>query len=120
MRDLLVLTGDSHAFWLNALADASGEAMGVELGTTGVSSPGDFADFGVALGARIDAALAAHNPEVRWTDAGPRGWLRVTLTHQEAIGDYMTVSDVTTTTYESARLRRVRLRRRSGRLTIET
>ncbi|MEE4302249.1 MAG: alkaline phosphatase D family protein [Pseudomonadales bacterium] len=119
VEDLLVLTGDSHAFWLNELADAGGRPVGVELGTTGISSPGDFADFGTALGARIDAAIAAHNPEVHWTDAGPRGWLRVTLTSEEAVADFMIVSDTSTRRYESGRLRRVHLRRRDGRLDIE-
>ena len=73
-------TGDSHAFWLNALHNAAGEARGLELGTTGITSPGDFAEFGKELGAWRSMRLAAHNPEVLWTDNGPRGWLRLDLT----------------------------------------
>ena len=44
----------------------------------GYTSPGDFAEFGKELGAEIDARLAAHNPEVLWTDNG-LGAVRLTL-----------------------------------------
>ena len=118
VHDLLVLTGDSHAFWLNALADAEGHAMGLELGTTGISSPGDFADFGPELGAEIDARLVAHNDEVLWTDNGPRGWLRVTLTPEAATAEYMRVSTVASTEYGSGLLRRVNIRRDAGQLVL--
>jgi alkaline phosphatase D len=120
VHDLLVLTGDSHSFWLNALANAEGRAMGIELGTTGISSPGDFADFGPELGTELDTRLAAHNDEVLWTDNGPRGWLKVSLTSDEATADYLTVSALSTTEYETGRLRRVRIRRADGQLVIVT
>jgi phosphodiesterase/alkaline phosphatase D-like protein len=120
VEDLLVLTGDSHAFWLNALADEDGRPVGIELGTTGVTSPGDFVDFGEALARHIDGLLARHNTEVQWTDSVPRGWLRVALEPEEAVADYMTVSDVASRHYTTARVKRVRLLRRDGRLLTET
>ena len=42
VTDALVLTGDSHAFWLNALHNTAGAPRGLELGTTGITSPGGF------------------------------------------------------------------------------
>jgi alkaline phosphatase D len=118
VHDALVLTGDSHAFWLNRLRDDAGRAMGVELGTTGITSPGDFADFGDDLGARIDALLAEHNPEVVWTDNVPRGWLRVTLERDQARAEYMAVSNVESTEYIQRVLKTTMLRRDGGELQI--
>lgn len=117
VTDALVLTGDSHAFWLNALHNAAGEARGLELGTTGITSPGDFAEFGKELGAEIDARLAAHNPEVLWTDNGPRGWLRLTLTPSEARAHFMALSTVTGTRYMQQVWKEVVITREGGTLT---
>ena len=36
----VVLSGDSHAFWVNELKDGSGNRVAAEFGTTGVTSPG--------------------------------------------------------------------------------
>jgi len=38
-EDLLVLSGDSHSYWANALYDIIDDNMGVEPGATGISSP---------------------------------------------------------------------------------
>ncbi|HSG91676.1 MAG TPA: alkaline phosphatase D family protein [Pseudomonadales bacterium] len=119
VRDLLVLTGDSHAFWLNELRDDAGAAVGLELGTTGVTSPGDFADFGPALGARIDAQLAEHNPEVLWTDNVPRGYLRVDLTRTQAQARFIALSAVETTDYSLSVLREETIRPVDGRLDLD-
>jgi phosphodiesterase/alkaline phosphatase D-like protein len=118
VRDALVLTGDSHAFWLNALHNAAGEPRGLELGTTGITSPGDFAAFGEALGAEIDARLAAHNREVLWTDNGPRGWLRLTLTPTEARAQFLALSTVTETRYTQRVLKEVVITREGGLLKL--
>lgn len=79
--DLVFLTGDSHSFWANQLADGQGRAAGVEIGTAGVTSPGDFIEsgFGPKASARLDKAFADHNPEVLWTDGLHQGYVRVEL-----------------------------------------
>jgi phosphodiesterase/alkaline phosphatase D-like protein len=118
VTDALVLTGDSHAFWLNALHNAAGEPRGLELGTTGITSPGDFAEFGEDLGAEIDARLAAHNPEVLWTDNGPRGWLRLSLTPSEARAQFLALSTVTETRYTQRVLKEVVITREGGLLKL--
>jgi len=41
-KDLLVIAGGSHSFWANQLFDENDQAMGLELGTTGITSPRSF------------------------------------------------------------------------------
>jgi alkaline phosphatase D len=116
VTDLLVLTGDSHAFWANRLATASGRPMGLELGTAGISSPGDFERFGSAASSLLDQRLAAHNPEVVWTDNTHRGYLRVVLERSAARADFVVVSRVDRPEYHSRVLRSDRILRQNGTL----
>lgn len=118
-RDLLVLTGDSHSFWLNRLHDDSGGAMGVELGTTGVTSPADFSDLGARGAAFMDAQLAAGNPEVLWTEGRTHGYLRLLLRRRAATADYVGVSTIASRDYDTRLLRRARIRTAPRRLELE-
>jgi phosphodiesterase/alkaline phosphatase D-like protein len=115
-QDLLVLTGDSHSFWCNQLFSAEGEAMGLELGTTGVTSPGDFLEFGPAGATRVDKSIMASNPEVRWTDCLHNGYLRLTVTPGDARADFLAVDSVIQKNYQTQLLRSERLRRVRGML----
>ncbi len=38
VTDMFVITGDAHEFWSNDLVDKDGDKMGIEIGTTSVSS----------------------------------------------------------------------------------
>jgi alkaline phosphatase D len=97
VNDLVFLTGDSHSFWANRLADASGRPMGIELGTAGITSPGDFVEsgFDLATAGRLDAAFAEHNPEALWTDNLHQGYVRVVLT--PTLGSALFIATNTTT-----------------------
>ena len=114
--DLLVLTGDSHAFWANALFDISGRSMGLELGTTGISSPGDFERFGPEGSKRMDELISAHNQEVIWTDNNHRGYVRIVLTHDDGRADYMAVSNVLSRNYQVREVKSMPLKLHDGRL----
>lgn len=94
--DLIFLTGDSHSFWANRLADAAGRPMGIELGTAGITSPGDFIDsgFAPATARRLDAALAEHNPEVIWTDNLHQGFVRLELDRSSARATFVAMDSV--------------------------
>lgn len=96
VNDLIFLTGDSHSFWANRLADASGQPVGIELGTAGISSPGDFVESGFdpATARRLDAALAEHNPEVLWTDNLHQGFVRLELRRDAAHATFVAVDTV--------------------------
>lgn len=99
--DLIFLTGDSHSFWANRLANAAGQPMGLELGTSGITSPGDFVESGFdpATAAKLDAAFAEHNPEVIWTDNLHQGYVRVVLTREEGRASFIAMSNIRSQRY---------------------
>lgn len=101
--DLIFLTGDSHSFWANRLADASGRATGIELGTAGITSPGDFVESGFdrATSAKLDAAFADHNPEVLWTDNFHQGYVRLDLTRTIGRATFIAVDNLATRKYRA-------------------
>jgi len=115
-RDLLVLAGDSHSFWQNALYDAAGESMGVELGATAISAPRSIRDLGEEGLKRFDELNAANNKEVIWTDGRYRGFIRLEIDHDGARADYVTVSDVESLDYDVQIVRSVDIENRDGKL----
>lgn len=94
--DLIFLTGDSHSFWANSLKDAAGRPVGVEIGTAGITSPGDFVEsgFGEDLSRALDKAFADHIPEVTWTDNMHQGYVRLDLRRTEAESTFIAVDTV--------------------------
>ncbi len=106
-HDLLVLAGDSHSFWQDALYDDAGEPMGVELGTTGVTSPRSLLDLGPEGIARFDELNAANNAEVVWTDGRYRGFIRLVIDHDRTHADFVSVSNVESRDYDVQVLRSV-------------
>ena len=109
VNDLLVLTGDSHAFWQNQLFDEHGNAMGVEIGTSGITSPGDFIDLGEKGAAYMDQLISEHNPEVDWTSGRHNGYVRIQLAHHGGQVEYVYVTDVLSKDYDVKVLRQVGL-----------
>ncbi|WP_310532708.1 alkaline phosphatase D family protein [Novosphingobium sp.] len=111
VNDLVFLTGDSHSFWVNRLADASGRSTGIELGTAGVTSPGDFIDSGFdpLTTRKLDAALAEHNPEVMWTDTLHQGYVRLVLTPTAGSASFLAVSTITSMHYRTRLISQWRL-----------
>ena len=116
--DLLFLTGDSHSFWANALFDDDGAAMGLELGTAGVSSPGDFVDSGWDLetAVQLDRIFASELDEVMWTDNLHQGYVRVILKPDVAEANFVAVDNVLLESYTTSTLRSVTIRNAGGTL----
>lgn len=87
----LVLSGDSHAFWANNLADAQGNPVGVEFGTSSISSPsiGDFMPD-LPLGALLEQA----SPEVEFCDQRAKGYVLLRLTPERATADYVAMTNI--------------------------
>lgn len=106
--DLIVLTGDSHSFWANRLSDGAGAPMGVELGTAGVTSPGDFLEsgFDADLSAKLDKAFGDMIEDVLWTDNFHRGYVRVDLRRDAAQAEFVAMSTVESPRYKPRTLRR--------------
>lgn len=105
VQDLLVLTGDSHSFWANQLFDATGQAMGIELGTAGITSPGDFEDYGADTATLMDKLIAQHNPEVNWTDGQHRGFIKLSIKPEQAKAEFIAVDNILTEQYQVNRLK---------------
>lgn len=103
----LVLAGDSHAFWANQLSDRDGTAIGVEFGTSAISSPsiGDSLPQ-VPLGTLLEQA----SPEVAFCDQRAKGYILLTLTPQQATGDYIAMSTIYAPKAEARTLRRVSIK----------
>ena len=114
--DLLVLTGDSHSFWQNTLFTAEGDAMGLELGTTGITSPSAFSSLGVDAVTLLDSLITERSPEVQWTEGITRGYLRLVLTPAKASVDYVGVNTVTERDYLPVNVRQVQVLREDGQL----
>ncbi|MEM6650724.1 MAG: alkaline phosphatase D family protein, partial [Pseudomonadota bacterium] len=111
--DLVVLTGDSHEFWANNLNDAQGNRMGVELGTSGVTSPGpslylkDKAfDYSLLL-RRENEAVRYHNPL-------HNGYIHIVLKEDKGIADYISVDIAQSTQYQTASVARFTLAKKNG------
>jgi alkaline phosphatase D len=114
--DLIVLSGDTHGYWANALYDDSGISMGIELGTTGISSPRFLLDYGIDATARWDELVTAHNREIVWAESRYRGYIRLAIRHDAARADYVIVNNVESRDYESRTLKSMHIVRSDGTL----
>lgn len=115
-RDLLVITGDTHIFWQNSLADNSGTPMGVELGTSAVTSPRGFYQLGAEATVRFDQLTAEQNGSVEWMDGRYRGYVRLTLNRTDASAEFITVSDIESRNYAVRTLRSTKIVKSNGTL----
>ena len=87
----LVLSGDSHAFWVNELSGAPGERIAAEIGVTAISS----SSLGDLLGGfDIGPAMAGASDEVLYCNQIAKGFALVTLGREAARVDLIAVSTV--------------------------
>jgi alkaline phosphatase D len=114
--DLIFLTGDSHSFWANRLSDAEGQPAGIELGTSGITSPGDFVEsgFGDDIAHALDQAFAEHVPEVVWTDNMHQGYVRLDLAREQSEASFISVDTVRDRDFRTFIVNRFKIRRQAG------
>jgi alkaline phosphatase D len=119
--DLFVLTGDSHSFWANELQDDNSRKMGIEIGTAGISSPGDFLESGFDkdTARQLDQLFAQEIKEVRWTDNFHQGYVRIEFNHESAQATYLAVSTVLKPEYTVSTVRTEIIRHQNGSLDYE-
>jgi alkaline phosphatase D len=87
--NVIVVSGDSHAFWTNQLQDAGGtKRLAVEFGTSAISSPSDGDDAG---GFQLGDVFMKQNREVLFCDQLAKGYVRLTLTHEAATAEMIAV-----------------------------
>jgi len=89
----LVLAGDTHNAWAFNLSDTAGRAVGVEIGTPGISSPG-LESIIPAKPDLLKQALMDCSPEIVQADTVRRGWTEVVLTPAAATSEFHYVSTV--------------------------
>jgi len=75
----IVLAGDTHNAWAFNLADDSGQAVGVEIGTPGISSPG-MESNSATTPAKLAAAFRDASNELVDLDTSHRGWAEMVIT----------------------------------------
>ena len=96
------LAGDTHNGWAFNLTNAQkGEAVGVEWGTPGVSSPG-LESYVPLPPEQMQALLKGSSPELVACDTSQRGWTQVTLTPEAAAAQWRFVSSVVEPSYEAS------------------
>ncbi len=91
--NMLVVTGDTHDFTASRLRDADGTKVGVELGTSGVSSPGNYSTIN-APGVNFGTLTEKQNPDVILHDTSYTGYIRMKVTRQNVLADYIATSSV--------------------------
>ena len=99
--NVVVVSGDSHAFWANELYDApeGGNRVAVEFGTTGITSPGG----GDALpGIPVGEIYAKANREILHNDQRSKGFVLLTLSKAEMRADFIAVSTIAERNYTTA------------------
>lgn len=101
-KNAVVLSGDLHTALAADLATGPGETpMAVELMTTSVTSPGLSVYFPDRTPNGVRDATLAQNPHLRFLDIEQRGWLCLTVTPVECIGEWHLVDTVLSRNYHS-------------------
>ena len=98
VHDMLVVTGDAHEFWVNDLTNDDGVQMGVEFGTTSVSSETLAAFLGEAT-ADYALLMTQSNPDVRYYNALYNGYTDLRFTPKKAVAHLIAIDTVTEMDY---------------------
>ncbi len=118
VTDLLVLTGDTHECWANKLETASGKSMGVELGTTSVTSPGTGAYFGEAA-ADFSAKLNAKNGDVIYHNMSHHGYIDLSLNQESGQANFVSIDTIYKKDYKAFTSKSFMIKKSNGSLVLE-
>ncbi len=99
VEDIVVLTGDSHEFWINDLTSKSGDKMGVELGTSSVSSE-TLVSFMGDNTADYNLLITQANSDVRYYNAVHNGFIDLVVTPDKAVTKLVGVDTVLSKDYQ--------------------
>ena len=98
-----VVSGDSHTFWVNSLADGEERPVGPEFATSAVSSPPSSTRT-LLPGEDMGALIATQSAEVDYVEFIPRGFVRVTFAPNRAEAELIGLSTVESRDYEAVSL----------------
>lgn len=98
INDLVVLTGDAHEFWVNDLYTDGKQKMGVELGTTSITS--ETVEAFLGEGTKDFALLITKDNDcVRYYDPQHHGYIDLTVTKERVHADLIGLDTVTAREY---------------------
>jgi len=118
-EDGLVLTGDTHSWWVNALSSADGRPAGVELAASSVSAPSALGERLIGERARDLALLVTRdNPAVRYVSGESHGYIDLDLSDGRGAARFVAVDNVTGPAYSAGVQAEFRLTRHEGRLRV--
>jgi alkaline phosphatase D len=98
-KNLISLAGDTHNAWASDLSPLSGGAAGVEFAASSVSSPGFEEYLATIPPSTLAAGLMAFVSSLKYAETAHRGFLTLTLTHQQAVAEWTFVSTVKSKEY---------------------
>ncbi|MEQ8514656.1 MAG: alkaline phosphatase D family protein, partial [Chromatocurvus sp.] len=103
-KRLVSLAGDTHNAWYSQLTDRSGRAVGVELATSSVTSPGmeTYFQLNSAMAERVARDLALLIDDLQYCNLHQRGYLTLTVTATELQADWTFVDSVHARDYSVA------------------
>ncbi|HCW88635.1 MAG TPA: alkaline phosphatase [Marinobacter sp.] len=115
-RNLVVLAGDTHNAWASNLTTLDGTAVGVELATPSVTSPGleSYLQLNEAQTPDAEQALTILVDGLDYTNLSQRGFLVVTFRPEAVEADWRYVSTVKSETYSVDMARSARRRTLPG------
>lgn len=93
-KNLISLAGDTHNAWAGNLTDPSGQRVGVEFGTSSVSSPGFERALPLIANDLLSDAFKRMVDDLRYAETSKRGYAVLTLTTAEARCEYIEISTV--------------------------
>ena len=93
-KNLISLAGDTHNAWAGNLTDTSGQRVGVEFGTSSVSSPGFERALPLIANNLLSDGFLRMIDDLRYAETSKRGYAVLTLTPAEARCDYIEISTV--------------------------
>lgn len=105
----VVFAGDTHNAWAFNMRNREGVAVGVEIGTPGVTSPGMEAYLPLPP-KMLEEALKASSSELYEVDTHQRGWTLVELTPDRMTSQWRFVSNVLLSNYTVQKSRAITCR----------
>ena len=117
VKDIVVLTGDAHEFWINDLVSETGEKVGVECVTTSVSSKTLTTYLGDST-EDYSLLLTQSNPDARYYNALHNGYIDFALTRSKAAVRMMGLSTVKSQEYTASDVAEFTIKPSKGSLKV--
>lgn len=111
-KKIIVLAGDTHNAWHNHLTTHTGELVGVEFGTSSVSSPGMEAYLGLddTTARKLAQALPTVINDLQYTNLHERGYMVTHISKDAINNEWRFVDTIQSKDYQLSGTHRTRFR----------